>query len=224
MDKTIAIHQPMYFPYLGFFDKMEKADVFIILDDAEYSKGDFLNRNRIKTATGIRWITVPVKKGASNLPINKVEVVVNENWMEEHLRVISNVYKNAPYYNELFPFFIDMIGPNPRLLVDLNMRVLLACTILLDINVPTVMASKFRIKTTGTQRLVDICKRLDATEYLSGIGGKNYIDESLFKEAGIKLTYQEFDHPLYDQLHGSFIPNLSVIDYLMNVGERVKNV
>jgi len=218
MARTIAIHQPLYLPYLGFFDKMRKADVFVFLDDVKYSNGNFFNRNQIKAFNGVRWLTVPLQRGSSSLPINKV-LISRQDWMTNHLNIISACYRDAPNYAALYPYMIDLIGDNPLKLIDLNIRLTKAFMEMLDIDTKILMASDLRIKTTSTQRLVDICVKLEATEYLSGIGGYNYIEESLFEEAGIKLTYQKFEHPVYEQLHGKFISNLSTLDYLMNEGD-----
>lgn len=222
---TISIHQPMYLPYQGYFNKMKNVDIFVIGDDVHYSKNYYYNRNRIKTPDGVLMLTIPlINKHGKRL--NEVLIDNNSNWQKKHLNPLKNYYKKAIYFKNYIDFFEDIYSTRYETLQDLNMKTLFYLMEQLNINIPIHFTSellKDYVSTGKTQRIIDICKKLDADVYLSGIGGKNYLDENLFKENDISLVYQNFVPREYKQLWGQFVPNLSIIDILFNEGENAQN-
>lgn len=213
----VAIHQPNFLPYLGYFDKVRKADIFVILDDTQFSKNSFTNRNRIKTPIGVKWLTVPILRRKSKLPINEV-MIENPLWVKKHTNIIHNSYHSAEYYSPIIIGLLDIFEKNYFHLDNLNKSLIYFALTLLGIDTKVVLSSSLNLDSTSTQKLIDICKAVGGDQYLAGRSGHKYMNDELFKENGIELLVHEFEHPVYKQLHGAFVPNLSVLDYLMNVG------
>jgi len=219
----IAIHQPNYLPYLGFFDKMAKSDIFVIYDDAQFNKSDFQHRNRIRIYHGWKWLTVPVDK--KRIPINEVKIR-NEvktwkgvKWANAHFRDIHDNYKDAPYYSVYADELMRIYKRTYEKLVDLNMELIRFLMKAFDIDVEIVFSSELGFTSKSTQRLVEIVEALSGDVYLSGPKGKDYLDVSLFERRGIKVVFQDFMHPVYKQRYEGFVPNMSAIDALFNVGK-----
>lgn len=224
----VSIHQPMFLPWLGYFEKVLKADVFVILDDVQFEKNGWQNRNRIKTPQGAQWLTVPIHHRFPQT-INDVELPPDTNWTVKHLRTLAQHYQHAPYW-EMYRDSLTALYARPyHNLLDINMAFFDFIFSALQAHTRIVYASQLDIPSMPEScswerkqwRLVAICRHLGATEYYSGRGG-NYISEEAFAEAMIGVTWQEFGgaHPIYPQQHISqgFIPCLSVIDVLLNCG------
>jgi len=219
----IGIHQPNYLPYLGFFDKMAKSDIFVIYDDAQFNKSDFQHRNRIRIYHGWKWLTVPVEK--KRIPINEVKIR-NEvktwkgvMWEEDHFNNIRDNYKDTSYYSMYEEELTRIYKRTYEKLVDLNMELIRFLMKAFDIDVEIVFSSDLGFTSKSTQRLVEIVEALGGDVYLSGPKGKDYLDVSLFERRGIKVVFQDFMHPVYKQRYEGFIPNMSAIDALFNVGK-----
>lgn len=219
--KTAAIHQPYYLPWLGLFEKIRKSDVFVFLDNVTYSKNGYANRNRIKTPDGWHWLTVPVvNKNILQTPINDVKISNATNWCRKHWNSIQFNYGNAPFFENYKTFFKNVYEMKWELLAELNEYLIKKVCEFLGIETTFVNASMLDVEGTSTTHLVNICKILDANTYFSGSGGRNYLDCSLFEKEDINVIFQEFKIPPYSQLHGDFVPNLSVIDFLLNCGGK----
>ncbi len=218
----IAIHQPNYLPYLGFFDKLKRSDIFVIYDDAQFNKGDFHHRNKIRIYHGWKWLTVPIEK--KRIPINEI-VIRNEpvnnkkNWQEIQFNEIYDNYKDTPYFPIYEKKLKDIYCNDYNMLLDLNMSLINFISSAFNITTKIVFSSDLSFKSGSTQRLVDIVEALDGDVYLSGPAGRKYLDVSLFNNKGIEISYQDFDHPVYRQRYKGFIPNLSAIDALFNIGK-----
>ena len=219
----IAIHQPNYLPYLGFFDKMKKSDIFVIHDDSQFSRQDFHHRNRIRTDQGWQWLTVPVNK--KEIPINEIKIK-NEfgrggkpDWSYAHFMVIRNNYVKTPYYKTHEDWLRKIYEGGYEKLMDLNMTLIRFLIKTFDIDIKIVYSSNFGFKSRSTQKIIDTVEKLGGDTYLSGSGGKNYMDISLLKKSGIKLEFQDFKHPVYRQRYKGFEPNMAAIDALFNVGK-----
>ncbi len=217
----IAIHQPNYLPYLGFFDKMLKADHFVILDDAQFSKGDFHNRNRINTAAGPKWLTIPVK--GTFMPIN--DIVINKDhkfsgmkWSEYHLKLIKENYLKTKFFETLFSLLEEIYKQEYEKLLEVNLALIFLLKKLFEIKTPVSLSSELGIRSLSTRRLIDICNYFSAETYLSGKSGQNYMDLSLFEKNNINVLIQDFKHPVYNQGFNRFEKNLSSIDVFFNAG------
>ncbi|HQJ15444.1 MAG TPA: WbqC family protein [Candidatus Omnitrophota bacterium] len=222
---VISVHQPQYIPWLGYFEKMARSDMFVFLDNVQYKVREFQNRNRIRTEKGWMWLTVPVvTKDGCRMRMNEVLIDNTMPWQRKHLGSIKASYGSAPYFDDYFPFFEEILSKKWDKLSDLNVCIIRFVMDKLSIATPIVFESDLGILTTKTQRIIDICLKLNADTYLSGVGAKDYLDESLFPQNKIKLFYQHFDHPEYRQCFEPFMPYMSVIDLLFNHGPASRGI
>jgi hypothetical protein len=215
-----AGHQPNYLPWLGFFDKMLHSDVFIIEDNVQYEQQGFTNRNKIKTPNGVKWLTVPVEHTGQSLPINKVRIAKNAepDWAKRHWLSLKHHYNKAPFWSEYCVFFEETYSQEWTLLVDLNMHLIKGLMGFLKIETPLVLASSLGVTGEKSELVLAQCKALGATVQLSGSGARDYLNVKLFEKEGIKVVFQDFKYPEYNQVYGDFVPNLSVVDYLFCTG------
>lgn len=218
----IGILQPGYLPWLGFFEQMYRSDVFVIYDDVQYDKEGWRNRNRIKTANGIQWLTIPVSIKFEQHPlIYEVKIDNTTNWRKKHLFSISQNYSKARFFRKYIPIFEEAYSKEWEYLIDINMNFTLKLAERLGMeNKKVVRSSTLNIEGDRIGRLVKICKLFNADIFYEGISGKNYLDEKYFTEQGVRIEYQNYKHPVYQQLYGDFIPHLSVVDLLFNCGEE----
>ncbi len=213
----VTIHQPNYLPWPGFFHKWLISDAFIILDTVQYHKGEWQNRNRIKTAGGARWVTVPVSYRFPQA-IDQVGIA-QPNWSRKQIAAIEQAYTKAPYTDDYWPQLRAVMERPWERIADLNIEVIRVLGGMLGCKAPLHLASDMKtVSDEPTQRLISLCRELDGDAYLSGSEGRNYLEQEKFTDAGIELWFQEVEAPCYPQLHGEFISHLSVIDMLFNVG------
>jgi hypothetical protein len=219
---VIGILQPGYLPWLGFFEQMHNSDVFVIYDDVQYDKEGWRNRNRIKTANGIQWLTVPVLlKGSDSQMILDVRIDNKTNWRKKHLAAIRQSYSKAPCFKDYIDIFEDAYARDWDSLVALDMyfiQTLAECLGMGHKNI--VRSSTLNIQGDRIERLIKICEFFGADVFYEGASGKNYIDERDFLARGVKVEFQNYLHPAYRQLYNDFTPNLSVIDLLFNRGKE----
>lgn len=217
----VTIHQPNYLPYLGFFDKMKKADVFVIYDDAQFNKADFQHRNRIRIYSGWKWLTVPIVK--KRIPINEILIKNNPDtkgvyWYDEHFAIIEKIYDHSPYFIQYEDKLKDIYSNHYEKLVDLNVAFIDLIKEGFDLKTDIVLSSEMGFDSSSTQKIIDIVETLGGDTYISGSMGRSYLDTTLFEKHGIDLQFQDFEHPVYNQNYEDFVPNLSAIDALFNVG------
>jgi len=218
----IGILQPGYLPWLGFFEQMYRSDIFVIYDDVQYDKEGWRNRNRIKTANGMQWLTIPVNVKFEQHPlIYEVKIDNTTNWRKKHLYTISQNYSKARFFREYFSIFEEAYSKEWEYLIDINMNFTLKLAERLGMETKKVVrSSTLNIEGDRIGRLVEICKLFNADIFYEGVSGKNYLDEKYFVEQGIRIEYQDYKHPVYHQLYGDFIPYLSVVDLLFNCGDE----
>lgn len=224
-----AVHQPQYIPWLGYFDKIAKSDAFVFLDQVQYKEREFQNRNKICAKNKCMWLSVPiVSKGKGRQAMSEVKIDNSFPWKRQHLNSLRAWYANAPYFKDYAGFFEDVYARDWDTLVDLNVHIIKYCLDRLSIATPLYFESGLGINAQSTERIIAICKKLEADTYLSGEGGRQYLEENKFAEAGIKLLYQDFAHPVYRQysrLEGEeFMGQLSVLDLLFNEGPNSKKI
>ena len=215
----VVILQPGYLPWLGFCDQMYQSDIFVVYDDVQYDKHGWRNRNRIKTAQGAQWLTVPVLVKGLNKPLIK-DVLINNStdWRRTHLAAITQSYSKAPFFSTFIGVFEEIYSRQWNYLIDIDMAFIYVIMEKLNLKPGVLFSSKLDVSGSETQRLVDICLTLGATDYLTGDAAKEYITESLFQDNKIQLSYHNYQHPVYNQLYGEFIPYLSIIDLIFNHG------
>ncbi len=213
----VSIHQANYLPYPGFFHKLINSDIFVIQDDIQPSKET--NRNKIMASTGPTWLTVPIQKNEITIPIKELKINNEIKWSKLHWKKISAVYNKSDYFYLYKEYLENIFNHEWKNIFDLNYELIKQVNKWLEIDIKIIRESELSPKGISTERLVNVCKKLDATTYLSGIGGKNYLDETLFVKNNITLKYQNYLPINYKQIHSSqFISNLSILDMLCNIG------
>ncbi|MDA3791283.1 MAG: WbqC family protein [Desulfobacula sp.] len=222
----VCIHQPDFLPYLGFFHRLLFTDIFIILDDVQFlRKGSgWHNRDKIKTKYGAKWLSLSVMKGKMRQNINEVNLAVNSDWTTTNLNLLKENYIKSPYFNTYFPKIRDIYLTDFVRMMDMNMAFLEFFFELFELRVNKVFSSDLNVDGHKNQRVINLVKAVGSIHYLSGIGARDYLDEEMFADEGITVEWQKFNHPVYPQLHGEFIPNLSCIDLLFNCGPNSKDI
>ena len=222
MPKVISILQPVYLPWLGYFEQAALADHFVFMDDVQYTRKDWRNRNRIKTASGSIWLTVPVKKHPLGARINEIEINYAQDWIHRHLRSLELNYGKTPHFQPLFSVLAEELGRRPVHLWELDCRLIERMASFLDIDTPTSRSSAvpYTPESIGdkNQRIIDLCRHHGAGILYDGAKAADFIDVTRFREAGIEVIFQSYVHPCYPQLHGEFLSHQSALDLIMNTG------
>lgn len=219
-NKIVTIHQPYFIHWLGFFDKVSKSDVYVVFGnvDCDWRSQSVLNRNKIKTPQGEKWLTVPIHAGLKT-KIKDVKIDNSQDWRKDHLKTLFFNYKKAQNFSLIYPLIEKIYTKKYSNLIDLNMETIRLFMKLLKIKTQIVSDESLKAHGQKNELLIDLIKNVDGNIYLSGIGAKNYLDLAKFKKAGIEVIWQDFKHPEYNQLWGDFIPNLSALDYLFCEGK-----
>lgn len=223
----VTIHQPEHMPWLGFFHKINMADVYVVLDNVQFRKRYFQNRNKIRTANGVNWLTVPVKvKDEFSQKIKDTLIDdSNRRWNKKYWDSVFFSYKKAPFFRKYSDKISSILSREWTHIVELNMSLIAAFLEILELKPEIIKASDIKgLDDKKSSLILKICQRLDAKIYISGISGREYLDTQEFKESGIRIIFQEFHHPIYHQLYKPFIPCMSVIDLLFNYGDKSLSV
>ena len=221
MSKTVVIHQPDFLPHLAFFHRFLHADLYVVLDTAQYVDGSsrsWMNRDKIKTPRGEQWLTVSVRKAPRGTPIRDIELSSDTDWRAGNLNLLRENYRRASCFGEIFPRLEALYRQPCRTLLEFNLRSIEMLLELFSIRIPMVLTHDLQPAGARNDLLVDILRKVGATRYLSGPGARAYLEAAPFEAAGIQVIWQEFRHPVYPQLHGEFLPFLSSIDLLLNCG------
>lgn len=216
----VSIHQPAYLPWLGYFDRIAKSDAFIFLDNVQFERNSFINRNRIKTANGPIWLTVPVRLDAHfDKTIVEIEIDDRQDWRRKHLRSIEQNYARTKNFAQKFDRLAAIYRNRTNKLAELCRDQLDFWLSELGITTRIMRASQLPVAGRKSALVLNLCKHLGATKYLSGPLGWGYLEETEFSKAGIDIEYHEFVHPVYSQTNGEFVPAMGVVDYWMNCGQ-----
>lgn len=225
MAKKVAIIQSNYIPWKGYFNIIKDVDEFVLLDDVQYTRRDWRNRNIIKTRYGLKWITIPVEvKGRFDSKINEVEAF-GEEWRTQHWNQLSDAYKEAPFfelYKDVFkPLFLN---DTEKKISIINYKFIVAINNLMGITTPIRWSSEFSTTQDKTNRLISICKSLNADEYISGPAAKSYLNEAEFHKHHIQVRWANYDgYKEYPQLYPPFVHGITILDLLFNQGENAKD-
>jgi hypothetical protein len=227
----VAAHQPHYLPWLGYLDKLAKADLFVVMDDLQYEAQNYQNRQRVKLATGAAWLTVPLARGSQDDRILDKRIDHNGNpkqsWRHRHWRTIENSYGRAPYFAR-YADELRAVYARPWLsLVDLDLHMLELARSWLAIKTPILRSSTLGLACGKTERLIDLCKKVGARAYLTGSGGsQEYLDCERMGRSGIGVIWQSFAHPVYPQRYSErgFVPYLGFLDLVLNCGSGARDV
>ncbi len=218
----VAIHQPHYLPWLRYFEKIARADAFIVLDNIQYSKNGWQNRNRIKTPNGPALLTVPVH-GRYRQRLNEVRVNNAVPWRRKHGEALRQAYGKTPHFAACAEFLEATYGRDWEYLNDLNHHMLTHWVRLLGINTPLYYASELDVPGVATERLVNLVRAVGGDAYYSGAFALDaYLDPAVLAASGIALVLQHWTPPVYEQGRGTFIPDLSVVDLLAHKGPEAR--
>lgn len=222
----VTTHQPIFFPWPGLFSKAMEADYMVLLDDVQFPRGrGWVNRNRIKNKTGETWITVPVRKKGRGLQIiRSVEICDETNWRKNHLQSIVHSYSNAPYLGDYLPDLESIYMQDYRFLINLNVSIIRFFWEALGIGTKLILQSELGVKGKGPELIINICEYLGSETYLNLPVVEKYLDVEQFLKSGIKFKHSNFHPPVYPQLWGEFICNLSMLDMMLNCGEKSREI
>tara|TARA_B110000263_G_scaffold232580_1_gene228762 strand:+ start:1063 stop:1758 length:696 start_codon:yes stop_codon:yes gene_type:complete len=221
----VSIHQPNYIPWAGYFHKIANSDVFVIFDDVQFPRGkDWIFRNKIKTESGEKWLSVPVKNKNKFLKINEIEINNDIEWQKKHINALYSNYQKAEFFSMYFEDLEDILNKKWRFLIEMNLEIIHTIMKILDIKTKIVLSSELNVKDTGTMKIIKTVKKLNGDKYFTswGKGSKRYIEgfEEKFDEYGINIIRQEVKIPEYKQLFGNFLPELSIVDMLFNINTQ----
>ena len=221
----ISIIQPCFVPWLGYFEQIAVADVFVYMDDVQYTKKDWRNTNQLKTQNGIKRIFVPVKKPSRCTRINEAVISHDEKWQEILLNKIKAWYKKSLYFKEIMSLIDPIILSHFEKLVDFNFALNNALLSYLEISTPIYFSSQVPRNTNDKNlRIIEICNHFNADILYDGKSAADFIDTDLFQRSGIEVYFQNYQHRPYRQLWGDFVPYMSVLDLLMNEGKRSREI
>jgi len=216
--RTCVVLQPGYLPWLGYFEQVHRADVFVHLDDVQFDKHGWRNRNRIKGPGGPQWLTVPVRAG-DRAAIKDVRIdPTKATWAEKHLKTLQMNYHAAPFFDWLFPELGDLLGASWERIADLDIALVELLCAKLGLVRQFRRSSEMILPEGRCERLITICESFDCRHYYAGAASRAYMDLLMFRHAGIDVTFQDYHHPTYPQQYGAFVSHLSVIDLMFHCG------
>ena len=218
----VAIMQPTYLPWSGYFGLLQSVDLFVYLDDVQFEKRSWQQRNQIKTENGAQWLTVPVlSKGKREQIINEVQIDTTSKFSEKHIKSIQHIYRKSPFFHEYSEIIFSAMKKIAGNLSEYNISIINDLKDLLGIYTNTILSSEVECTGIKSDRLASICSEVGASEYISPPGSKNYLEQSKsFEKIGVEVKYFNFTQLNYQQLYGDFLTNMSVIDLLMNCGDN----
>lgn len=219
MTLTVSIHQPAYLPWLGYFDKIRQAELFIYLDSVQFQKQSYQNRNKIRKAEGWSWLTVPVEtKGRLyETPLSELRINNRIDWRRKHRVAIEMNYRKAPCFDEIMPLLEQFYLREWTHLSDLCFEMMQVFNERLGIRTEIRKASELRaVEGSKSDLILNLCEAVGADRYLSGSLGRDYLDLPAFAERGVEVVFQDYAHPTYRQAYPGFEPNMAIVDLLMN--------
>jgi hypothetical protein len=222
--KTVVISQPMYFPWVGLLEQMRHADVFVHLDDAQFSKGGFFNRVQLKTAEGTPWLTVPLAETKLGQSLNETQMAKHD-WRRKQLATLRQAYAAAPHVEEMLDLVESVLEIEHESLAALSAASVEALAAFFEITPKEIQwSSAMDVESTGSARVLAICEALGAECYVTGHGAREYLDHAAFEAAGVRVEYLEYEKREYPQLHGAFTPFVSALDLAANCGGTGREV
>lgn len=220
-----VILQPSYIPWRGYFDQIRRADVFVFYDDVQYDKNGWRNRNRIKTAQGPMWLTVPVRHLGLNTPLNRVPIDWSQNWVKKHLGSIRQNYAHAAHFKAHTELLESIYSRHDEMLTDFTVESTITLAKYLGFNSTKFVCSSTIPSEGGkSDRVLCILRHLGATHYICGPSSRNYLNTEQFDAAGITLEYMCYDYPMYQQVYLPYDPHVSVLDLMLNTGANAANL
>lgn len=219
----VGITQSNYIPWRGYFDFIDDVDLFVVLDDVQYSKGSWRNRNQIKVPGGLSWLTVPVIYQKLTKLIQETQIDHSKKWQLSHLNKFTAHYSEAPFVEIALDILQEGFAPTDTSISELNVRLIRKICTYLEITTPLILSQDLQVSGIKTERILQILQRVEATTYLSGPAAKAYLNEDLLRSHGIQLEYKTYQYDPYPQLHGDFAPTVTILDLIANVGAAAKH-
>lgn len=217
--KTVCIHQPDFAPYLGFFDRLLSTDHFILLDNVQFIRRGWQHRDRIKTHDGSSWLTLSLQKGDYHQRISDVRLAANEQWVSKNLSLLRHCYGKARCFDLIYPQVEAIYLAGHDRLIDFNIAFMYMALRLFRIEVQMSFASSYPVTSSSSKRLLDLVLAVKGNNYLTGTGSRDYLDETIFRQSNVSVSWQDFKHPIYPQLHGKFESMMSCLDLFFNCGD-----
>lgn len=222
--KKVAILQSNYIPWKGYFDIIARADVFVVYDEVQYTKNDWRNRNQIKTKNGLQWLTIPVRHESSSQKIFETKVL-SQNWGRKHFNTLQANYGKSTYFNSYREQLRALYKSSNSSLSEINRGFIDFINSILGIDTKIVDSRSLSLEGDRQTKLIDACRKLDASTYISGPAAKQYIDETLFNNHNLEIEWMDYSHyKEYHQLHGEFLHNVSILDLIFNEGPNARNL
>ena len=225
MSRTLVVSQPMFLPWIGLFEQIKLADVFVHYDDVQLPQGrSFISRVQIKSANGIFWLTVPIDHTRSGKQINETIIFHEQDWQSKHLKSLRHAYAGAPHYQSMMALAEKLYdGPSNRL-ADFNVNATEAIAAQLGLTPAFFRSSSLAVPGASSERLVNICQAMNCDVYVTGHGALNYLDHEHFERKGITVRYMDYQKTPYQQLHGEFTPYVSILDAIANCGDGARDL
>lgn len=218
----VTIHQPEHLPWLGFFNKLAKADVFVILDSVQFEKNYFQNRNRIVGSNGVQYVGIPVNTSGhmeGTIATTQAATRSNPKWRNKYLSTIRQSYSRHPYFNEVFPIVEHTLNLPSDNICEINMAIFQAFSEKMGFFPTYIRSSQMKASGMKSDLILNICQELNADTYIAGPSGRNYLNMQSFADAGIQVVFNDYHHPQYFQMRtAEFVPYMSSLDLFMNVG------
>jgi len=219
VSRRVVILQSAYLPWRGYFDLIDDADLFVVFDDVQYTRRDWRNRNRIKNANGVHWITVPVRfSRARPTPIDRTPIDHDQPWVRHHVNAITHAYARAPFFGEVTRPLFEILDQRHGSISELNVALIRQICSMLEIDTPIVTSRTLDASGSKTERLVSVMDKVEGTSYLSGPAARSYLEPEKFEQRGFTVEYKVYEYPPYPQLHGPFQEAMSIVDLLVMNG------
>jgi hypothetical protein len=221
---NVVISQPMFFPWVGMFEQIRLADVYVHYPDVQFSKGSFVNRVQIKTPTGIKWLTVPLQNVSLGMTIEEICINNQKDWRNQHMELLKQSYSRTPFFSEMLQLVEQVYSRDHVTIGQLSEHSLAVVVAYFGLgqNRRFLPVGELDVSGSSSQRVLDIVKKLEGTDYITGLGALKYLDHELFDAAGIKVSYMNYNKTPYPQQHGDFTPYVSILDLIANTGVEGK--
>lgn len=222
----IVISQPMFFPWVGMFEQIRLADVYVHYDDVQFSKGSLVNRIQVKTPDGFKWLTVPLDNLRLGQQIKEVKLETRRDWRRQHLDFLAQVYAPAPYKDEMLDLVKSVYSKEAATIAEVAIASIQEVCAYFDFERPGkfLLSSTLGIPGRGSQRVLDIVKQLGGDIYITGHGARSYLEHEKFEAEGVRVEYIDYRKTPYPQLYGEFNPYVSILDLIANMGARGRDV
>jgi hypothetical protein len=225
MARTLVVSQPMFLPWVGLFEQIRLADVFIHYDDVQLPQGrSFMSRVELKTANGVSWLTAPIDRAKSGQLLNEVVLSESREWRDKHLRTIRHAYARRPYFNVMFELAEKIYSQPTDHLAEFNLTAIEQLAQWLGLTARFTRSSAMGVDGASTGRLVALCEAVNCDVYVTGHGALKYLNHQQFEDKGISVCYMNYKKAPYEQGHGEFTPYVSILDAIASCGERTRDL